>query len=74
VIPLGSKVRDSVTGVEGIVTSRTNWLTGCATCGVQQKVGKDGKVPDAMHFDEPRLEVLVPPPAEKKPPTGTGVG
>ncbi len=54
-VELGTKVRDMVTGFVGVVTGRTEWLTGCATVGLQGEV-KDGKVPDAFWVDETRVE------------------
>lgn len=55
---LGKEVKDTVTGFKGIVTSRTEYLTGCARYGVQPKVNKEGVVPDARFFDENQLEVI----------------
>ncbi len=57
-VNLGDKVKDPVTGLEGIVIGRTEFLYGCTRIGVQPKLGKDGKVPDANWFDEPQLKVI----------------
>lgn len=57
-ITLGSEVVDRVTGFRGIAIGRTMYLNGCARVGIQPKVDKDGKVPDAIWFDEPQLKVL----------------
>lgn len=57
-INLGDEVKDSVTGFKGIVVARTDYIHGCTRVSVQPKVGKDGKVPDQMAFDEPALVVL----------------
>jgi len=57
-IKLGDKVRDVVTGFEGIVVAETNWLYNCSRYTVQPPVDKDGKVPDNVTFDEQSLEVL----------------
>lgn len=59
-IELGSKVRDRVSGLEGIVIGRTQWLSGCDRLVVQPPV-KDGKRPDADSFDEHMLDVLETP-------------
>ena len=56
-IELGSKVRDRVTGFEGIAIGRTIWLTGCDNIGVQPAV-KDSKLEEVRWFDEIRLEVI----------------
>lgn len=57
-IKLGTKVRDKVTGFEGIVTSRTEFLYGCIRIGVTPKMDKDGKLGDIQHFDEPQVEEI----------------
>jgi hypothetical protein len=57
-IELGQKVKCKVTGFEGTVVTRAEYLHGCARLGVQPPVGKDGKVPDEMTVDEPQLEVV----------------
>jgi hypothetical protein len=54
---LGKKVKDKITGFEGIATSKHIYLTGCSQYGIQQPLDKDGKVPDKKYFDEGRLEV-----------------
>lgn len=57
-VNLGDKVKDLVTGLEGIATSRTEWLYGCGRIGVQPQEVKDGKQVEAAVIDEPQLEVL----------------
>lgn len=57
-IKLGSLVKDNISGFTGIVTARTEWLFGCARCGVEATEIKDGKLIDAQWFDEQRLDVL----------------
>lgn len=57
-IALGSKVKDKVTGFEGIAIGRSTFLNGCARVGVQPKIGADGKIIDASWFDEPQLETV----------------
>lgn len=59
-IELGSKVRDNVSGFEGIVIGVTHWLTGCDRYVVQAP-SKDGKRPDPDSFDERHLKVLETP-------------
>ncbi len=60
-IQLGMKVRDVVTGFEGIVTGYHSWMTGCDSVTVQPVVDKDGKSPENKGFDVIRLEVLAGP-------------
>ncbi len=57
-VKLGDEVKDKVTGFRGIVTSMTLFLNGCTRCGVQPVMGKDGKIPDGVAFDEPQLEII----------------
>ena len=55
-IKLGNKVRDSITGFTGIVTSRTDYLFGCVHVGVTpDSLDKDGKPMDCQFFDEQRI-------------------
>ncbi len=71
-IPLGSKVRDIVTGFEGIATSCTEHFNYCITYGVESEVkGKDGK---SIHesFNSNRLKVVGPGVTEMVQPRQTG--
>ena len=53
---LGREVKCKVSGLTGIATARIEYLNGCFRICVQQKVDKDGKLPDAYYIDEPQLE------------------
>lgn len=57
-IQLGDRVRDQVTGFEGIVVGITTWLHGCRRCVVQPRELRDGKPIEAQTFDEPQLEAI----------------
>lgn len=57
-VELGDKVKDSVTGYEGIAVAKTTWLHGCIRWLVQPPQRKDGSVPDAQAFDDPQLTVV----------------
>lgn len=57
-IKLGDKVKDIVTGFEGIAVCSTDWIHGCRRIGVQPEKLHDGKPIDAMHFDEPQLKIV----------------
>lgn len=58
-IQLGSKVRDAITGFEGIATGRTDWLYGCTRITIEpDKLDKEGKPIEAQWFDEQRIEVV----------------
>lgn len=61
VIPLGSKVRDIVSGMEGTAISRTRWFAGSINYTVAPKIDKDGKRVDSESFDRMQLQVLEPP-------------
>jgi len=56
-INLGQRGRDKVTGFEGILTGRAEYLYGCMQyCLVPP--AKDGKCGDSQWFDEGRIEVI----------------
>lgn len=58
-IKLGNKIRDKVSGVEGIAISRTEFLNGCIRFTMQPKpLKKDGTVPNELWFDEKQLEII----------------
>jgi len=59
-VNLGDKVRDPLSGFEGVAISSHNYLHGCTRINVQPVVDKDGKLPDTQTFDEPQLEVVTP--------------
>lgn len=54
---MGKQARDKVTGFEGIITARCEYLTGCAQYGISPPA-KDGKVENTLYFDEGRVEVI----------------
>lgn len=52
----GEYVKDMITGYEGVVTGRTDYITGCNQILVNpQKINDDGKTVDGQWFDEHRL-------------------
>lgn len=58
-IELGDRVKDPISGWEGIVVCRTTWLHGCERVGVQpEMLDKDNKLFMPEHFDTSQLEVL----------------
>lgn len=58
-IKLGVKARDKITGFEGIITGRAQYITGCDQYVLVPPV-KDGKVGDSQWFDEGRIEITGP--------------
>lgn len=58
-IKLGSKVRDTLTGFEGVAVARTEWIYGCARVGVEKEgLDEKGTPVEAQWFDEQRLELV----------------
>jgi len=57
-IELGDRVKDKITGLEGIVTGRYEYLYGCLRMSVQPEKAKDGKPVESFVLDEPQLELL----------------
>ena len=57
-IELGQKVRDRVTGFEGVATSKVEYLNGCVQYCVKPRVGEDNKMVDGEYVDVQQLEVI----------------
>ena len=57
-VKLSDKVKDTITGFEGIVVARTEWLNGCVRCCIQSQELKDGKILDTVTIDEGQLEIV----------------
>ena len=59
---LGQRVRCTVTGFEGIATTRVEWLNGCTQYLVKppavQKDGEPLKMPDGAYLDDQQLELV----------------
>lgn len=56
-VKLGSKVRDVVSGFEGIATAEVKYLNGCKQYCVAGK-SVDGKVPENLYFDDAQIEII----------------
>jgi hypothetical protein len=56
-IKLGSKIRCRVTGLEGIATSRVEYINGCIQYALTPKA-EGNKYPDAIYMDEKQIEVI----------------
>ena len=56
-VKIGDKVRDKVTGFEGIAYGRWECMTGCVSFDVHPPA-KDGKMLASAWVDESRLEVV----------------
>ena len=57
-IVLGQKVRDKVSGFEGIATGRAVYINGCVRICIEPPVDKDGKYQEHTWLDESQLEVI----------------
>jgi hypothetical protein len=57
-VQLGDVVRDRVTGFQGVIVARTEWLNGCWRITVTPPADKDGKLADSQTFDEFQLELV----------------
>ena len=55
---LGAQVKDSITGYNGIVIRRTQWINGCNTYGVQHVELHEKKILDPESFDEYQLVLI----------------
>jgi len=68
---LGEELRDKITGYQGVVSARTEWLYGCRRYTVQSREMKDGKPVDSLTCDEMAMErVKVAPKGKKVASTG----
>jgi len=54
---MGKKVKDRISGFEGIAMSRHEYLNGCIQWGIQAKVDKDGNMPEIEHIDQEDLKI-----------------
>lgn len=61
-IKLGDKVRDKITGVTGIATSRTEFLNGCIQYEITRRVKKGESLTSdsiqGINVDEQQIEVI----------------
>ncbi len=57
-VHLGDRVRDKITGLQGIAIARTEWLHGCIRITIQPEAMKDGKALDSYVIDEPQCELV----------------
>ena len=57
-IKLGDRVRDKMTGFEGTVNARIEYMYGCTQFEVQPDVDKTGAYRSHEWIDEPQLEII----------------
>lgn len=65
-IKLGDKIKDRISGLEGIATAKAIYLYGCTQYEVTPNQLHDGKPIEGIWIDEPQLE-LVKDNGEKEP-------
>lgn len=56
-IKLGLKAKDKVTGFEGILVARAQYLTGCDQYGIAP-LAQNGEVKNSHYFDEGRIVII----------------
>lgn len=71
-VELGQKVRDKITGLEGIAVGRHEYLYGCVRISVQPVELHDGKLVESIPLDEPQLDVIDTSKIGASPTTGPG--
>ena len=59
-VKLGQKVRDQITGFEGMVTGLVSYISGCNQALVAPRVKPDGEFAESHWFDLDRLAVTDP--------------
>ena len=58
-IAKGDRVRDTITGYEGLVVCVADWINGCVRFGIQaEKLDKDGKPYPLEFFDAQQVELI----------------
>ena len=55
-VKLGDVACDTITGFEGVVTGRTEWLNGCRRWLIQPRALHEGKPIEPAWFDEDQVE------------------
>jgi len=55
-IKLGQKAKDKITGFNGIITGRAQYMYGCEYC-LKPQVSKENKMPEGQWFDEGRIKI-----------------
>ncbi len=67
-LPLGRRAKDTISGFEGIIESRTEWLNGCFRVGLApDHLDKDGKMLDSRAFDAEQIHVFPEQVVKEKP-------
>jgi hypothetical protein len=60
-LELGQNAKDKITGFEGILTARHQYITGCDQYSLSPVgLDKENKLKEIFSFDEGRVEILGP--------------
>ncbi len=57
-VKLGQKVKDDISGFQGIAVCRMDWLHGCERILVQPPINDKGELPKPETFDEPQIVII----------------
>lgn len=68
--PLGSEVQSKITGLKGVITSRSENIHMCNRYFIQPPANSENKVPDGWWVDEDDIDVL----GHKVTPSGQDTG
>ena len=56
--PLGSELKDKITGFQGVATGMSTYITGCDVYLIQPPVNKEGNHVEGRWLDVGRLELI----------------
>ena len=57
-LELGQIAKDKITGFQGILTARCEFLTGCNRYCIQPQDLRDGRIIDSIYFDEDQIQII----------------
>lgn len=57
-VNLGDRVKDQISGLQGIVIGVTEWLYGCRRVTISPEVAKDGKPAESFTIDDPQCKLI----------------
>ena len=63
---LGKRVRDTISGFEGIATGHCLYMQGCDQVGITPTELKDGKPIPSMYFDDKQVVIVKQEPKETR--------
>ena len=67
---LGDVLEDTITGFDGVLVMRAQWINNCNTYALKSRILKDGLPTDMQYFDEPQLKLIDPKTIESSRKTG----